>query len=61
MMAKVGIHVAQLSDKSIKSLAVTKAGDDERDDYGQRQGARTLEDKRPCLDHKEDFAGMIPI
>jgi hypothetical protein len=25
MMAKVGIHVARLSDKSVKSLAVTKA------------------------------------
>ena len=46
MMAKVGIHVARLSDKSVKSLAVTKA---------MRKGMTTGSAR------ERDLARMIPI
>jgi hypothetical protein len=67
MMAKVGIHVARLSDKSVKSLAVTKAmrkgmtTGSAREHGRWKTEAMPLHYKTSSLEHKEDLARMIPI
>jgi hypothetical protein len=67
MMAKVGIQVARLSDKSVKSLAVTKAmrkgmtTGSAREHGRWKTEAMPLHYKTSSLEHKEDLARMIPI
>ncbi len=67
LMAKVGIHVARLSDKSVKSLAVTKAmrkgmtTGSAREHERWKTEAMPLHYKTSSLEHKEHLARMIPI
>jgi hypothetical protein len=67
MIAKVGIHLAQLSDKSVKSLAVTKAmwkgmtPDSAREHGRWKTEAIPLHYKTSSLEHEEEIARKIPV
>jgi hypothetical protein len=67
MMVKVGIHVARLSDKSVKSLAVTKVmrkgmtADNTREHGRWKTVDMPLHDKSSSLEHKEDLASTVPV
>ena len=67
MMAMVGIHVARLSDKSVKSLAVTKAmkkgmsADNAREHGRWKTVDMPLHYKSSSLEHKEELASKVPV
>jgi hypothetical protein len=67
MMAKVGIHVARFSDKSVKSLAVKKAMRNSMTPNNAREHSRwktvdiPLHYKFSSLEHKEELASKVPV